>query len=272
MLPEVHINLDRLAIHHIYQVFLPFVPGCTLLIGLLLAHPEFSVLAAVAGLGYYSRLAAVVFVAYAAGLVLYAVSAFFGAALSTSASRLCFTIKRWRPIRDNLVISQNRVWRTVAASFLGNKLPPIPPVLPGSSGLTTASWQFAPHVPQAVLQYDADWNDWYNVLQDYVLRGIPLLHPDTLFLWAIIQATGWALIFVSLQPGLGRHWGVLVVVVPVVLFCALPQFGAVYFYYKYDRLMPADFTARLLAEIRTRKDTSSEDGPPAPQTDETTKV
>ncbi len=255
MLPEVHVNLDRPAIQHIYQLFLPFVPGGTLVTGLILAHPRFSPLASATSFGRYSRITVAAFAAYIAGLMLYALSVYFGAILSAVASNLWFKIPKWRPFRNNIVISQNRVWRTVAARFLDNPLTPAPPALPGT-GLLTTSVQFPQPAPPSVLQHDADWNDWYNVLQDYVLRGNYVLPADTLFVWTIIQATGWAFIFLSLHGEFGRHWSVLAVLAPIVLFSALIQFAATYTYYKFDRLTPADFTARLLVEIRAREDAS----------------
>lgn len=42
MFPEVHVTLDRPTINHIYQLFLPLVPGGTLVIGLRFTHPRFS--------------------------------------------------------------------------------------------------------------------------------------------------------------------------------------------------------------------------------------
>jgi hypothetical protein len=260
MLPEVHVNLDRPTIHHIYELFLPLFPGGALVVGLVVAHPQFSIRAAAAGIGYYSRVTAVVFVAYAAGLILYALSTLFGALLSFSLTNLYFGNPKLRPVRNNRTISQNHVWRTVAATFLGQPLVPPPP----ATGLFTTVPPPPQLATQHVLQYDLDWNDWYDVLQDYVLRKAPLLPPEAHFFWTIIQATGWAFAVLSLQPGLGRHWSILIVVVPVVVLSALIQFGSTYSYFKYDRLTPADFTARLLAEIRQREDASRGVAPASP--------
>ena len=259
MLPEVHVNLDRPTIHHIYELFLPLFPGGVLVAGLVVAHPQFSIRAAAVGIGYYSRVAAVVFVAYTAGLILYALSTIFGALLSFLLTNLYFGSAKLRPFRNNRTISQNHVWRTVASTFLGQQLVPPPP----ATGLFTTVPPAPQPAAQNELQHDLDWNDWYDVLQDYVLRKAPLLPPDAHFFWTIIQATGWAFAVLSLQPGLGRHWSILIVVAPVVLLCALIQFGATYTYFKYDRLTSADFTARLLAEIRQREDASRGDAPPS---------
>jgi hypothetical protein len=186
--------------------------------------------------------------------MLYALSVHFAALLSMATSSLVFKNPQKRPYRDNALISKNPVWRTVAAAFLGDKLTPTVPTPEGSS-LKTTALQFTAPVPPSVIQHDSDWNDWYNVLQDYLLRGRYILTTDALFFWTIIQATGWAFILVSLQPG-HRRWAVFAVVVPVVLLSALLQFGANFAYWKYDRLTAADFTAQLVAEVRARQDAS----------------
>jgi hypothetical protein len=258
MFPDVHVNLDRPTIQHIYQLFLPFVPGFTLVIGLGVAHPNFASHMAAIGLGYYSRIVVMVFIAYAVGLILHAASLYFGATVSLSMTALYSKVPKWRPFRNNLVISQNRVWRTVAATFLGNQLIPKLPIEPGSE-LTTTALDFSQAVPPriappSVLQHDAEWNDWYNILQDYVLRGTPILPNEAQFVVSIIQSTSWAFVILSLQSGLGRHWGALFALVPVILLSALISFAVNYNYHKYDRLTGADFTSRLLAEIRTRGD------------------
>jgi hypothetical protein len=266
LLPDVHVNLDRPTIQHIYQLFLPLVPGGALVIGLLSAHPDwFGRFGAASGVGYYSRIAGIIFLAYAVGLMLFLLSVHFGALLTYYLGNLCARSPKLRPIRTNLSISQNRVWRTVAAEFLGKQLAPTPPALPGVD-LFTDTTNLPPPVPLSVQRYDVDWLDWYNVLQDFVLRGTPVLAPDVYFLFTIVQATGWAVIIVSFYSLLGRHHPVaLSVVALLVLFTAMVQFMANYFYQQFDRLMPADFTARLLAEIRAREDANRGGAPPKPQ-------
>jgi len=256
LLPEVHVSLDRPTIQHIYQLFLPFFPGGTLVLGLALAHPDsLAYFAASRGIGYSSLIVAAVFLAYVAGLMLYVASFHFGGFLSTGVNQLCWRSPKCRPARNNSSISQNHVWRTVAAAFLGKQLTPSPPAGVPGSGLFTNSTHFPSPTPPSVQQYDIDWNDWYNVLQDYVLRGVPVLPPDAFFLFTIIQATGWALLVVSVPSRLGRHHPVaLLVIALLVVLSALTQFAANYFYFNYDRLPATDLTARLLAEIRARDD------------------
>ena len=256
LLPDVHVNLDRPTIQHIHQLFLPFVPGGSLVVGFALTHPEYlGYFGAASAVGYFSRVTAVVFVAYVAGLMLFALSVHFGALFSAVLSDLSGRSPKLRPFRKNQLISQNRVWRTVANAFLGDGLAPDPPTIVGSNGVFTTSAAFASPAPPSVQGYDMAWNDWYNVLQDYVMRGVPILAPEIYFLFANIQATGWAIIIVSLGSRLGRHHLVAVFVIALlVILTASAQFGATYLYLKYDRLMAPDFTARLLAEIRARED------------------
>jgi hypothetical protein len=262
MLPEVHVSLDRPTIQHIHQLFLPLVPGGTLVLGLILTHPHSAALAAVQGLRDYQRIALIVFFSYSAGLILYAASGYFASILSLSVATLYYRILKKTTVRNNLKFSQNRVWRTVAAKFLDTQLAPPPP--PGGSSTTTAL-PFPPNTaPQPVLQHDFDWNDWYNVLQDYLLRGVQILSNDVLFFWTMVQATGWAFLVLSLDHRRGRHhhWLALLLL-PVILISALIQFLSFYGYFKYDRLIAADFTARLLTEIRAREDAAHKTVAPA---------
>lgn len=253
LLPDVHVNLDRPTIQHIYQLFVPLVPGGAFVTGFVLARPDcLAYFAAASGLGYYSRIAAMIFVAYVAGLLLYALSVHFGSILSLCVSYLVGRNEKLRPTRINTSTSQTRTWRSVASTFLGEQLVPPPP--DGGSMYTTSA-HFAPPISLEVQNHDTAWNDWYIILQDYLLRGTPVLTPDALFFWTIVQATSWAVIIMSVYSCVGWHHPVVLFVLALlVLLTALVPFGAQYLYLKYDRLAPADFIARLLAEIRARED------------------
>jgi hypothetical protein len=255
MIPDVHVNLDRPTIQHIYQLFMPIVPGGTLVIGFVLVHPDYLARLAASGIGYYSRIAAMVFVAYAVGLLLYALSVHFAFIVNTCLAHVVGRSQKLRPLRNNASISQNHVWRTVANAFLGEQLAPVPPtLLGGSTSLFMNSTHCDQPIPPNVQQYDTDWNDWYNVLQDYVLRGAPILAPEIYFLFSIVQATGWAIVVVSGPSRIARHHPLgLVAVALLIVLTALVQFGATYVYLNYDRLSAMDFTARLLTEIRARE-------------------
>lgn len=68
-----------------------------------------------------------------------------------------------------------------------------------------------------------------------------------------LQATCWALVALSIVSRIGVVWIVLFFML-VLLPCALTMFMTTYSYQKHDRLAAADFTARLLAEIRKLED------------------
>ena len=249
LLPEVHVNFGQVTFERIYQIFLPLIPGGTLVGGLLLAHPEFaSHTTSVLGLGRYSRIGLAVFTVYVSGLLLYGVSI---SVMGTFALVAAFTIgKKFRAVRDNLALSQRPVWRRLATGFLGNDLVPSLPTLPPA--LAQAGQANVPQILTALQQqYDFEWQDWYNALQDYVLRGSPVISNEILFLWTYLQATGWALLYLHLKTPLRGHWSVSLVSASLIFFGATFAYGAHFLYWKYDRLTYWDFLARLINEIRT---------------------
>jgi hypothetical protein len=114
----------------------------------------------------------------------------------------------------------------------------------------------APGAPPAY-GFDVEWEDLYNVLQDYILRGVSVLSNEIYLLFTYLQATGWALFYLYWEPPLRGHWSVLVVSIPLILFGVSMPFGAVLQYLRYDRLTPWDFTARLINEIKIREKSST---------------
>ncbi len=249
LLPEVHVNLGQVTFERIYQIFLPLIPGGTLVGGLLLTHPEFaSHTTSILGLGRYSRMGFAIFTVYIVGLALYGVSVSVAGTFTWIAA---LTIgKRIGMLRDNLALSQRPVWRKLAAGFLGNGLVPSLPTSPATlaqAGQANVS-QILANIQQ---QYDYEWQDCYNLLQDYVLRGSPVLPNEILFLWTYLQALGWALLYLYLRTPLRGHWSVALVSASLIFFGATFAYGANFLYWKYDRLTYWDFSARLINEIRT---------------------
>ena len=108
--------------------------------------------------------------------------------------------KKWPPRRPNEIPSRSTIWRRVASEFLGT-LTPLPT---------------APNAP-GIIGNDIEWQDFYNVLQDYVLRGSPVLPKDFLLVFTYLQATGWALLYLYWRTALNGHWSVLVVSLVVIL-------------------------------------------------------
>jgi hypothetical protein len=237
MLPEVHVNLGQVTFERIYQVFLPLIPGGTLVGGLVLAYPQRVHEAEVTlGLGRYSRVAVLVCSVYLVGFILYG----FSLVVSGNCAVFLANIvpRLWPPNRANEGPSKSWVWRCVASEFLGPSLSPSPSTVPGA----TPAYGF-----------DVEWRDLYNILQDYMLRGVVVLSNEFFLLFTYLQATGWALFYLYWRTALRGHWSVMVVSITLILSTAPVTFTANFFYWNYDRLTPWDFTARLINEIEIRK-------------------
>lgn len=99
-------------------------------------------------------------------------------------------------------------------------------------------------------QHDALWEEWYRILQDYLLRDIPVVSNEGAFVWVGLQSTGWASVALCFVSPYARHWAVYMLASMFILFGALFPFLATFSYLSSDRLAYWDFTARLLAEIR----------------------
>jgi hypothetical protein len=234
LLPEIHVNFDQLTFERVYQVFLPLIPGFTLVGGLVFAHPHNAYAVTVAlGMGKYSRVAVLLASVYVAGLILYGLSVVIAGNCSMLLSELVG--KMWAVRRPNEAPSKSTIWRRVAAEFLGSLAPLQSQNLPG------------------IIGNDVEWQDFYNVLQDYILRRTPVLHNEILLLFTYLQATSWALMYLYWRTAMRGHWSVFVVSITTIIFGATLPFGANFFYWKYDRLTPWDFTARLINEIKMRE-------------------
>lgn len=235
-LPEIHVNLEQLTFERIYQLFLPLIPGSTLVGGLMFAKPAsvFAVSSAL-GLGRYSRFAVLLCVVYIVGFVLYGFSIWMVGNCTVLLNYVVY--KKWPPKRPNETSSKSFVWRRVAAELLGASL--IPPTaqlpLPPLSG------------------NDVEWQDLYNILQDYALRNFAVVPKEVWTIFMYFQATGWALLYLYLRTPLRGHWSVLVVSIALIFLGITFPFGNYFFYWKYDRLTAWDFTARLINEIKMRE-------------------
>jgi hypothetical protein len=241
MLPDVHVNLGPVTFERVYQIFLPLVPGGTLVGGLVLAYPQRVHEVEVAlGLGRYSRAALLVCSIYLVGFILY------GFSLTVSGNCGVFLVmmvyKLWPPKRDNEGPSKSWVWRRVASEFLGQSLSPSPSTAPGAPvGYT----------------FDVEWRDLYNILQDYILRGVSMLPNEFFLLFTYLQATGWALFYLYWRTPFRGHWSIIVVSTFLILSTAPITFTTNFAYWKFDRLTAWDFTARLINEIKVREKSNS---------------
>jgi hypothetical protein len=199
------------------------------------AHPDKTqTLILALGLGRYSRVAVFLCCIYIAGLILYGFSATLTGFFSILLTQLFFRI--WPPKRLNEQPAKSTIWRRVAAEFLGT----LTPQLTG------------PSLP-AIASYDVEWGDFYNVLQDYLFKGAPVLANEALLFFTYLQAAGWALMYLYWRTAIHGHWSVLLVSVTIILSAASFPFVANFSYWKYDRLTAWDFTARLINEIKMRE-------------------
>ena len=252
MFPEVHLNFDRLMFDRLYQFLLvPFIPGAVLVGGLVVLRPDLaSSFVTVWGINPYVRLGIVVVAAYIVGWVL-----FGGSLLITGVATGIFSqlLRKHTFVRSNQGLWQRSNWRKLAEKFLGPELTPIAPstVIPSPEKITPEQigTSFKKNV-QDSMNYNAEWEEWYNILQDYLLRDVPLISNDTMTLIMALETTGWAIIFLSVASSHARHWEFPVLGAALILIGILTPIGVVSSYLTSDRLTYWAFTARLLAEVR----------------------
>ena len=240
LLPELHVNLGEFSFERVYQLFLPLVPGGALVGGLVLNDPaSLSAKAVAFGIGSYPRVAILVCAAYVTGLALYGVSMLIAGSCTAIVGHVVY--KKWPPRRPNSS-SKSLLFRRVAAQFLGESLIPSAAVPPYSD----------PFVGN-----DTEWQDWYNILQDYVLRRSWTRLNEIGLLFVHLQATGWALLYLHSRTVIFANRWVFAVSVILIVEGAVIFFGLNYNYWKNDRLSAWDFVARLVGEIRSSAQTKT---------------
>jgi hypothetical protein len=249
MAPQFHFNFGPTSFDRAYQLSLPLIPGGLFTGGLLMAHPGLALSARNAlGLGENMGFLVLVFVAYAVGFVMFAASAILTGIVSGITQGLVF--RSWTPTRWSWLLSQSTVWRQVATEFLGKVLAP---AMPENQPPTSVMEKIM--APMKDLsnkqQHDALWEEWYRVLQDYLLRDVPVISNEIAFVWVGLQATGWASVALCFMSPHARHWAVYLLSSTFILFGALFPFLAMLSYLGSERLTYWDFTARLLAEIHS---------------------
>src|SRR5882757_6740247 len=159
MLPEIHVNFGPVTFERIYQIFLPLIPGGTLVGGLILAYPQRVHDAEVTiGLGRYSRVAVLACSIYLVGFILYGFSLMISANCTVFLSNIVY--KFWPPNRPNEAASKSWVWRRVASEFLGPSFSLSPYTAP---------------VPLPGYLFDVEWRAVYKILHDYILDPVETL-------------------------------------------------------------------------------------------------
>jgi len=249
MIPQIHFNFGPTSVDKLYQILLPLVPGSIVVAGTLVLRPSLrSQLAGIHDPNSYVWLGILVFCAYVVGYILFALS---GTVAGLISGGLLLVFNFWNPERPNFLNSQRPIWRRVSAQFLGN-LAPVEPQMPAITAATVADvgTTFQTNF-NARQEYNVQWQEWYNVLQDYLLRGTPVLNPDAAFVLLGMQATGWALICLSVLSGHALSSTIVTLAWLFVFVGSTFYFFSALAYATSDRLTYWDFTARLLAEIRS---------------------
>jgi hypothetical protein len=249
MFPQIHFNFGPTSVDKLYQILLPLVPGSVVVAGALVLNPSLrGQLTGIHDANSYVWIGILIFCSYVVGYILYA---FSGTATGLISGGLLLVFNFWNPERPNFLLSQRTIWRRVSAQFLGD-LAPVEPQMPPitAAAIADVGTMFQTNV-NARLEYNAQWQEWYNVLQEYLLRGTPMLNPDATFVLVGVQATGWAVICLSVVSGHVLHWTVVALAWVFVFVGSTFYFFSTLSYVTSDRLTYWDFTARLLAEIRS---------------------
>jgi len=190
MTPQFHFNFGPTSFDRAYQLSLPLIPGGLFIGGLLMAHSGLAQSARNAlGLGENMGFIVLVSATYTVGFVLFEASGLLAGIVSGITQGLVF--RRWTPTRWSWLLSQTTIWRQVATEFLGKALTPaLPPNLTPTSVMEMIKAPMKDFANKQ--QHDALWEEWYRILQDYLLRDVPVISNETAFVWVGLQSTGWA--------------------------------------------------------------------------------
>lgn len=260
MFPEVHLNLDKLAFEHLYQLLLmPFIPGSVLVGGLVLVRPDLiTSVPFAAGISPYVRLVVGIVAAYIVGWILYAVAILIMGLLF---GLVLLALRKRSLVRNNHAQSHGPIWQKVVRQFLGPELAPSPSPAPlpvAQMPAEKVAAAIARNFDSAV-QSHAEWQEWYDVLQDYVLRDVPVVNEGSMLFFVTVQATGWALAWLSIAGARARHWEFYAIELLFILLSGFAYGASFLGYLTRDRLPYWRYTALLLAEVRkTATKTNSE--------------
>lgn len=254
MLPQIHLNLDSVAFDRLYQILLvPFIPGSVLVGGLVLIRPELMAsIPLVSELSPYVRLLLIVIAAYVVGWVLYAATVIV-TGITTAILGLIFFKKQF--VRDNQNLSHGTAWQKAATQFLGPELTPAPlptPALPAQVSLQQIGERFK-QTFESTLKSNNEWKEWYDVLQEYLLKDVPPISENAVVLVITAEATGWALVCLSIASVHARHWQFYGLEILFILMGLLAPIGWAVNYLNSDRLHYWKYTALLLSEVRKTK-------------------
>ena len=202
LVPQVHFNFGPTSFDRFYQVLLPIIPGGVFVGKWLWNRPDLVLsMRDALGLSPYATVPVFVFIAYVAGFVLFASSGIFTGIVSGVAQGLLF--RRWVPLRSSATLSKCTNWRLVAGKFLDELKPSTPEPQPPSAVMD----KILKPMKDLANKRDEDvlWEEWYRILQDYLLRDTPIISNDSFFISVAVEATGWVLWL----PCVGLAWSVI---------------------------------------------------------------
>lgn len=237
----------QLPFEKVYQLLVPLIPGGAFLLCIALVHKG-SVSYFTALGPQYVQILLLAVGAYVLGFLLYFLSMTLSAIFA-----LCFlwlSVVRPKKQRQNLAVSRLPIWRGVAAEFLGPNLTPQPPAF---AALAQGEAPGLNQAVQAAAQHDSQWQEWYNILQDYLMRDRALISEEFWASMSALQATGWVLLVASFHTSGSLRAELFIVSTLAVLVGLIVPGSPVATYWTQDRLSYWDYTAKLLAEVKQRE-------------------
>jgi hypothetical protein len=251
----VGINLDiaKTPQTAVVNLLLPFVPGGTLIIGILAGAPHWHTVDLFT-LSVYERVPLIIFLSYVSGLALVllvdAITGFLSIAVSSSWSKRL--VDRTAPWND-------LTWRKTARTFLLLSILPQndsgsqPRVRCALSGAPDQLWTIAnglvPPLDAQNSESEPEWRCWYQVLFAYVLPSAMRRTRLTEYLMSTLTTLG-LVGLVLLAIGVVQHWlGWLFSLAMVCVgwaFKGLTMLSRVY-------ISSSAMTAELLREIIERR-------------------
>jgi hypothetical protein len=226
--PDIKLDFSRVAYSNVLEIIAPIVPGGILAVGTLVLNPSLAAgLLSNPYLGYRSRLAAAIFISYAAGLLLNLLvnytSYFLGYIIGSLWGSKLFP--------DPPTPWKNLHWRKMARRFLGPDLAPATDdlylkelheqKLREANAIQDAEQRafqlkFVEEFFLPKSMADSDWYWWYQVLGKYFASPQLWAAPWQYFL-SMVHTASWAVILLMVLNH-HHHWFAWIVCITGVFF------------------------------------------------------
>jgi hypothetical protein len=225
--PDIKLDFSRVAYSNVLELLAPVVPGGILAVGTLVLNPTLAgrILSNLY-LGYRSRLAAAIFISYAAGLLLNLLVSYTSFFVG-----FMFGYTGIYKLLPNKTPWQNLHWRKLARRFLGPDLSPITddfyfkelheqklkeanaiPDAEERSRQVKLVQEF--FVPKS--EADAEWYWWYQILDKYFANSQSGPAPWQYFL-SMVHTASWAVILLMVLNH-RNHWLAWVLCITGIFF------------------------------------------------------